>query len=111
MRHEEAPIASALRELAEELGITGATLRPLGTSLYEDASTRCLAHCFETTWDGSINHADQEVVWGEWVTLTRLNELLRRPGFRFVPDTRQLLADLLHHSDVHSTDANRPIQG
>ena len=88
----------------------------MGTSLYEDDSTRCFAHCFETTWDGPITHADQEVVWGEWVTLTRLNELLRRPGFGFVPDTRQLLArlaaqgagdyaDLLHHSNVHSPEA------
>lgn len=91
----------------------------MGTSLYEDDSTRCFAHRFEITWDGPIAHADQEVVWGEWVTLTRLNELLRRPGFRFVPDTRQLLARLaaegvvdysalLHHSDVQLRHADPP---
>ena len=94
LQHGELPAAAAARELAEELGITGTPLRELGTSLYEDDATRCFAHCYETSWDGSLTHTDDEVVWGEWVTLQRLEELLRRPGFLFVPDTRQLLAQL-----------------
>ena len=36
MGYGEQPAASAARELAEELGVTGATLRPLGLSVYED---------------------------------------------------------------------------
>ena len=53
LAYGEEPAASAARELAEELGVhAGATLRPLGLSVYEDDTTRCVEHCFETTWDG-----------------------------------------------------------
>ena len=34
--------------------------------------TRCVEHCFETTWDGLVTHADGEVVWGAWMTLPEL---------------------------------------
>ena len=94
MGYGEEPAASAARELAEELGVTGATLRPLGLSVYEDDATRCVEHCFETTWDGPVRHADGEVVWGAWMALEELDGLLADPGWRFVPDTRQLLGRL-----------------
>lgn len=94
IQHGEAPEASAARELAEELGVTGTELSPLGTSLYEDESTRCFEHCFETVWDGPVAHADAEVVWGTWTSLDRLAERLRDPRWRFVPDTRLLLTRL-----------------
>ena len=94
MAYGEEPAASAVRELAEELGIEGATLRPLGLSVYEDDTTRCVEHCFETTWDGPVTHADGEVVWGAWMTLAELDGLLGDPAWLFVPDTRQLLGRL-----------------
>jgi 8-oxo-dGTP pyrophosphatase MutT (NUDIX family) len=90
---EEPPVA-AVRELAEELGVTGADLRPLGLSVYEDDTTRCVEHCFETVWDGPLTHADGEVVWGAWMTLTELDRHLSDPGWPFVPDTRALLGRL-----------------
>ena len=90
----EQPVASAARELAEELGIAGALLRPLGVSVFEDATTRCVEHCFETTWDGPVEHADGEVVWGAWMTLPELADHLSDPDWPFVPDTRALLARL-----------------
>jgi len=86
--------ASAVRELAEELGISGASLRPLGLSVYEDDTTRCVEHCFETTWSGAVEHADGEVVWGAWLTLPELSARLDDPDWLFVPDTRALLARL-----------------
>jgi isopentenyldiphosphate isomerase len=85
---------SAARELAEELGITDASLRPLGLSVFEDDTTRCVEHCFETTWDGPVRHADGEVVWGAWMSLEELDRHLSDPRWRFVPDTRALLARL-----------------
>lgn len=94
LTYGEEPLASAHRELAEELGITGASLRPLGRSVYEDDSTRCVEHCFETTWSGPVAHADGEVVWGAWMTLTDLDRHLADPAWPFVPDTRALLTRL-----------------
>jgi 8-oxo-dGTP pyrophosphatase MutT (NUDIX family) len=94
MVYGEAPEASAARELAEELGISGADLRPLGLSVYEDDRTRCVEHCFETTWAGPLRHADGEVVWGAWMTLSELDAHLGDPSWPFVPDTRALLRRL-----------------
>ncbi len=94
MAYGEEPWGSAARELAEELGIRGAALRPLGTSWYEDDATRCVEHCFETTWDGPVAWLDHEVVWGTWMTLTELDGRLADPGWPFVPDTRLLLTRL-----------------
>lgn len=90
----EEPEASAARELAEELGIRGARLEPLGLSVFEDDTTRCVEHCFETTWSGPVEHADGEVVWGAWMTLSELGARLADPAWLFVPDTRALLARL-----------------
>ena len=94
LTYGEEPAAAAARELAEELGVSGAELRPLGRSVYEDDTTRCVEHCYETTWSGPVRHADGEVVWGAWMTLPELGEHLADPGWLFVPDTRTLLARL-----------------
>ena len=94
LTYGEDPVDSAARELAEELGISGAPLRPLGLSVYEDDTTRCVEHCFETVWTGPVRHADGEVVWGAWMSLPELDRLLADPSWPFVPDTRALLARL-----------------
>jgi 8-oxo-dGTP pyrophosphatase MutT (NUDIX family) len=90
----EAPLDSAVRELSEELGITGAPLRALGSHLYEDDTTRCFEHAFEAVWDGPVRHQPEEVAEGRWATLDELAALLADPTTPFVPDTRQLLAQL-----------------
>lgn len=90
----EDPFTSARRELAEELGITGPELVPLGTSLFEDDTTRCFEHVYETVWDGPLVYADHEVASGEWLTLEELGARLADPAWLFVPDSRKLLAGL-----------------
>jgi 8-oxo-dGTP pyrophosphatase MutT (NUDIX family) len=94
LRPDEDPRESAARELAEELGIVGAALRPLGLNRYEDEATRCVEHCFETVWDGEMSFRDAEVVWGAWMSLPELGGRLADTGWPFVPDTRQLLGRL-----------------
>lgn len=107
LQYGEQPLISARRELAEELGITGAELQPLLTSLYEDRTTRCYEHVYQVVWDGAIQHADEEVVWGEWVRLSRLDTLLATPGWPFVPDTRHLLTRLAREAvDDYATLAS-----
>ena len=94
LQYGEQPAPSAARELEEELGISGVSLEPLGLSVYEDETTRCVEHCFQTVWDGPVSHADGEVVWGAWMSLAELDEHLATPGWRFVPDTLALLKRL-----------------
>ncbi|HNM96824.1 MAG TPA: NUDIX domain-containing protein [Marmoricola sp.] len=95
LRFGEDPAQSAVREVAEELGIQTAGLRSLGLSAYDDDTTRVVEHVFETTWDGPVRFADGEVVSGQWLTLAELGARLADPEWRFVPDTRQLLAGLV----------------
>jgi 8-oxo-dGTP pyrophosphatase MutT (NUDIX family) len=90
----EEPRASALRELAEELGIVGVTLTDLGTHLYEDDTVRCFEHAYQVVWDGPVRHQPEEVAEGRWVSLADLADLLGDRATPFVPDTRQLLARL-----------------
>jgi isopentenyldiphosphate isomerase len=90
----EDPVASAGRELAEELGISGVPLASLGTHLYEDDTTRCFEHAFEAVWDGPVTHQPTEVAEGGWMTLAELADLLADASRPFVPDTRQLLGKL-----------------
>lgn len=81
----EDPYLSAVREVGEELGVTGVDLRPLHETDYADGHTRYHAYCYECTWDGPIRWQAEEVAWGEWVTPTRLLEVLDE--WPFVPDT------------------------
>lgn len=106
----EDPVASAHRELEEELGIVGVNLRQLGLSVYEDDSTRCVEHCFETTYDGVVTHADGEVVWGGWMPLGDLGARLADPAWRFVPDTRALLARLARDRVGDYADLGRHVR-
>lgn len=94
LRFGEDPAENAPRELAEELGVEGAVLEPLGTRLYEDDTVRVLEYAFEARWDGPVRFADGEIVAGEWLALEDLGRLLADPSWAFVPDTRALLAGL-----------------
>lgn len=87
----ETPEQAAHRELAEELGITGATLEPLLTTWYRDDATHYLAHVWTCTWDGDVRFDDGEVADGWWEHPDRLRARLADPAWPFVPDTRRLL--------------------
>ena len=90
----EEPEAAAARELEEELGIRGVSLKPLGTQWYADESTKQVGHAFTTTYDGPITHQESEIAWGGWLTMDELRARLSDPDWAFVPDGRALFDEL-----------------
>ncbi|MFF8675267.1 NUDIX hydrolase [Streptomyces sp. NPDC015242] len=91
----EHPDETAERELAEELGVTGCMLRPVGRSWFKDPHTHFLAHLYETVYEptlhGPIVHQPEEVAEGRWLPWDALRARLADPGWPFVPDGRALL--------------------
>jgi 8-oxo-dGTP pyrophosphatase MutT (NUDIX family) len=87
----ESPDEAARRELAEEVGIDGTTLRPLLTSWYRDQDAHYLAHVYEAVWDGGITVGNGEVAAAWWQPESELRARLAEPDWPFVPDTRRLL--------------------
>jgi isopentenyldiphosphate isomerase len=97
----EEPEAAASREVAEELGVVGVPLVPLGVMRYEGAATRHVCHAFVATYDGPISHQADEVAWGGWMTPVELSAHLADPSWPFVPDGRALIEPWL--ADLPST--------
>lgn len=89
----EEPYDAAVREAEEELGVSGVELTPIGEADYSDDHTSYHAFCFSCVYDGPITWQPEEVAWGEWVSLERLQEMLRT--LPFVPDTAGVLGDWL----------------
>lgn len=87
----EEPYAAAQRELAEELGITGVTLEPVGEGDYRDDHTSYHAFCYTVTWDGLIVWQPEEVAWGDWIEVGELVARVEREPDTFMPDTVALL--------------------
>lgn len=90
----EEPTAAAERELAEELGITGAPLTPLLRTTYTGDGLRYHLFAYRTCWDGPVRHQPAEVAAGCWMPWPELLRRLDDPSWPFVPDGRQLLTEL-----------------
>ncbi len=89
----EDPDVAAERELAEELGVVGVPLEPLGEADYADQHARYRAFLYACTYDGPVTWQPDEVAWGTWATPERLRAMLRT--LPFVPDSTALLAHRL----------------
>lgn len=83
----EDPYTGAVRELAEELGISGVRLDGLGEADYADQHTNYHAFLYSVVWNGPVRLQPEEVDWGDWVTLDDLVERIGRHRAEFVPDT------------------------
>lgn len=81
--------AAAERELAEELGLSGVDLRPLGTGAYRDGEVKLMAACFEVVSDGPFSYPDGEIVGTEWVASKDLRGRIGRNSF--LPDSLALI--------------------
>ena len=84
---------SAARELAEEAGITGAALQPLGPVTYEADDGRIVGRVFLARWSGAVTCPDGEVVAVDRVPMADLDRwLASRP---VCPDSVAVVAPLL----------------
>ena len=71
----------ALRELREELGVTGARLRRLFPMRYEDASNRVLGVVYSCTTEGPFHLQASEIISGTWMDLDILFERTQQEPF------------------------------
>jgi len=76
-------LASAYRELAEEMGITGVTLKPHGAFLHIDNECNVWGELFSCQYDDELVLQEEEV---EYVLLMSGEEILARSS-EFTPDS------------------------
>jgi isopentenyldiphosphate isomerase len=90
----EAWADAAVRELAEEVGVTGVVPEPLGGDhRYDDADVRLVGRVYRVVHDGPFTFADGEVVEARFVTRDELDEHLGRD--QFLPDSVALVLPYL----------------
>ncbi len=91
---------AARRELAEELGVTGVPLEPLGVARFGHADgrdgLRLHGRVYRVRHDGPFSFDDGEVLQTEWVTVAELLRLLDERAF--VPDAPQVFLPHLRAS-------------
>jgi 8-oxo-dGTP pyrophosphatase MutT (NUDIX family) len=95
----ETPDECAVRELAEELGVSGVTPTPTFAFRYEAGTIRYHAFTYEVRWDGPVVHQPSEVVSGEWIDLDVLRARLADPDWPFVPDGRVAIEEFFRRQD------------
>ena len=74
---------SAARETAEELGVTASPTYRF-TQPYDGPDGRSFGAVYDVVWDGPIVWQPEEVVWGAFLPLEEVDELIARE--RFCPD-------------------------
>jgi isopentenyldiphosphate isomerase len=80
---------AAQREIAEELGVSGVELAPLGTGAFTDDDVKLVAACFEVVCDGPFAFSDGEITRTEWVAPKDLRARIAQDPF--LPDSIALV--------------------
>ena len=80
---------AAARELAEELGIEGVALDPLGGASFDDDSVSSIVQCYRCVHDGPFVFTDGEIAEVRWVDAAGLQHLMATEAF--VPDNASVL--------------------
>lgn len=84
---------SAVREVAEEIGVPDARLVPLLTFRYDGAENPQWTHGFSLRVEGPIVTQDSEIAWHTWLTAEELAARLRDRGpeaWPFIADSRAI---------------------
>jgi isopentenyldiphosphate isomerase len=80
---------AARREVAEELGIDGVEPRRLFMQRYSGPENNAWMAVFEVVWDGPVQHQEDEIDWGDWMSMEELR--VRHEEWSFAPDHLELL--------------------
>ncbi len=80
--------SGAVRELAEELGITGVALKSHGVLYFEDNLSRVFGAIYSCQWDGPMCFQSEEVVSGYFVNVAEVFRMEER-GEQITPDSLQ----------------------
>ncbi|MFA5775227.1 MAG: NUDIX domain-containing protein [Ilumatobacteraceae bacterium] len=89
---------AALRELDEEIGLSGVLLEYLGDGQYSDSSVNLIGRCFRVRSSGPFVYRDGEVEESKFVTPTQFAEMIAVS--KFVPDSLALV--LPHLEDFYA---------
>jgi isopentenyldiphosphate isomerase len=81
--------AAAVRELAEELGVTGVVPELMTTGRHEDEHAREICHVFRVVHDGPFSFADGEITEARFVTAAELADLVA--AHRFLPGSLRMI--------------------
>jgi len=84
----------AVREIREELGISGPKPFYLFTHLYLGERNRAWIQVYRVEWNGPIRHQKEEIDWGEWLEMERVLGLVREKPF--VPDGLEIFGHYLN---------------
>ncbi len=86
--------AGAMRELREELGLTGVCVEPVVTGAYMDKEVKVLGSIFLCISEGPFVYADGEIQQAHWIKPIELNNWLGAKNF--LPDSVALVLPFLH---------------
>lgn len=99
---------SAVREVAEEIGVPGARLEPLLRFRYDGADNPQWTHGFSLRVEGPIVTQDSEIAWHTWLTADELAARLRDQGpdaWPFIADSRAVYEHCLLGDTLGNTGA------
>jgi isopentenyldiphosphate isomerase len=80
----------AVRELEEELGISGVAIKHHGVVYFEDELSRVFGAVYSCVWDGPMRFQPEEVVDGRFLELSAIHEMAAA-GAKITPDSLQAL--------------------
>ena len=89
----ESPDVTAVRELAEEYGLSGVAVQPLFSGTYELPDVRCHAFLYEARSDGPFVVQESEIESAWWEPVERLRTLVGDREWPIVPDGRLALQE------------------
>ncbi|UAL29729.1 phosphotransferase [Nocardioides rotundus] len=104
----ESPDAAARRELAEEVGVAGVPLTPLGRGFFGDDRTRYWGHSYLAEWDGPVRGQPEEVAELAWWPLETLAARLDDPAWSWIPDTVALLGPWVRERAADRAPVSEP---